>query len=591
MDFEDVLAEVGDFGWYQKKLIGVFLVPTTLISATYVMNVIFMVAVPDHWCLVPDLSQTNLTLDQIKYLSLPKTFKNGRERYSQCRMYDLDYGELVRNWTSGDGNFNQSWPNLDFRKKMPTVQCVHGWNYDRSLYSSNAVTKWDLVCDDDQLPSLILTLSNVGSVLGTLVFGFVSDRIGRRTAFFLNASLVAVAGTLSVLSPNFVVFAIARMLTGASMPSNFQLPFILVVEQVGAKPRSRLICLSWVLWTLGGCLLAVVAYLINDFVPFGLVTTLPILLAFVYWRYLPSSPRHELTRGKFQEAARGIRRIAAENGRAAPVDLVGKLQKIGQSLDLQSKEEKSHSIRDLFRYPQLRKKLLIVTLNWAAISVAYFGLIMNVSNLGGNDFRNYFFLSAVELPSFFLACFLMDKWGRRWTNTTFVLLAGISCFSAVLLPASGGTTQIVASLIGKFGSAAAFMVIYQQAAELYPTPVRSLGMSVGSTVSSLAVIFMPYVVYLGVYNSAIPFLILSCVCLLAGSLSPLVPETLHENLPQSIDDSEKFGTKQKFFSCARQRTETCCSDDQSLDTRCQAHAAHLERMLTSGTDQQPVTDL
>lgn len=59
-----------------------------------------------------------------------------------------------------------------------------------------------------------------------------------------------------------------------------------------------------------------------------------------------------------------------------------------------------------------------------------------------------------------------------------------------------GTSAIVASMLGKFGSAAAFMVIYQQAAELYPTPVRAIGMGIGSVVSSLAVICMPYVCYL-----------------------------------------------------------------------------------------------
>lgn len=58
------------------------------------------------------------------------------------------------------------------------------------------------------------------------------------------------------------------------------------------------------------------------------------------------------------------------------------------------------------------------------------------------------------------------------------------------------SSAIAASMMGKFGSAAAFMVIYQQAAELYPTSLRALGMGIGSVVSSLAVICMPYVCYL-----------------------------------------------------------------------------------------------
>lgn len=149
MDFEDLLSEVGDFGKYQKKLIACFMVPTTLISAIYVMNVIFMVAVPDHWCHVPQLSDnTNLTLEQIKYLSLPRIIKKGEERYSRCKMYDIDYDDIVRNLTNSDGVFEDTLLALSInsltssvRDEFPTVQCVNGWRYDNSLYASNAVTK------------------------------------------------------------------------------------------------------------------------------------------------------------------------------------------------------------------------------------------------------------------------------------------------------------------------------------------------------------------------------------------------------------------------------------------------------------------
>ncbi|XP_013792559.2 organic cation transporter 1-like [Limulus polyphemus] len=225
--------------------------------------------------------------------------------------------------------------------------------------------------------------------------------------------------------------------------------------------------------------------------------------------------------------------------------------KIGQTMDREKQEEKSHSLLDFFKFPQLRKKLCIITLNWSSIAVAYFGLTINISNLGGNDFLNYFCLSVIELPAFVLGLYLMDRWGRKWTNTLFVTTAGLFCLMPVFMPPRLKVLIMVASVMGKFGSAAAFMVIYQQATELYPTPVRSMGMSIGSMVSSIAIICMPYVVYLGTYNKFIPFLIIGGMCVTAGLLAPLVPETLHENLPQTLEESEKFGVGQKFFSCVR----------------------------------------
>lgn len=197
----------------------------------------------------------------------------------------------------------------------------------------------------------------------------------------------------------------------------------------------------------------------------------------------------------------------------------------------------------------------------SAIAVAYFGLTLNATNLGKNDFLNFFLLSAVELPAFPLGLVLMQRLGRRWSNTIFVLLTGVACLVPSFLTKDMAWSAIMASMMGKFGSAAAFMVIYQQAAELYPTPLRALGMGIGSVVSSLAVICMPYVCYLGIYNKAIPFLIIGAMCISAGLMAPLVPETLNKRLPQTIQDSEVFGTGRGCFPCCRSEDGKDDNDD------------------------------
>ncbi|GFS29530.1 organic cation transporter 1 [Nephila pilipes] len=265
--------------------------------------------------------------------------------------------------------------------------------------------------------------------------------------------------------------------------------------------------------------------------------------------FLNPSPRYLMAQGRCEEAAEVIQTISKKNGRKAPKGLLTRLQAITENEHTNDEIETNVSILTFFKYPQLRKKLLIVTLNWSAIGIAYFGLTLNATNLGKNDFLNFFLLSAVELPAFPMALFFMEKIGRRWSNTIFVLLTGTACLVPSFLSNDMGSTAIIASMLGKFGSAAAFMVIYQQAAELYPTPVRALGMGIGSVASSVAVICMPYICYLGIYNKAIPFLFIGAMCVCAGLTAPLVPETLHKRLPQTIKDSEEFGTSRGCFPC------------------------------------------
>ena len=48
------------------------------------------------------------------------------------------------------------------------------------------------------------------------------------------------------------------------------------------------------------------------------------------------------------------------------------------------------------------------------------------------------------------------------------------------------------------------MIVYQQAAELYPTPLRSSGMSISATISSTVGIVIPYVVMFDDYGIWFP---------------------------------------------------------------------------------------
>jgi len=52
-DFDDVLKLVGSEHKYQRVLLYFILCPITAISAFVMMNNIFLLDIPDHWCHVP----------------------------------------------------------------------------------------------------------------------------------------------------------------------------------------------------------------------------------------------------------------------------------------------------------------------------------------------------------------------------------------------------------------------------------------------------------------------------------------------------------------------------------------------------------
>ena len=63
-DFDDVLPYVGEFGTYQMLLL-VLMAPFCFFLAFTYFSQVFITLVPDHWCLVPQLNGTGLTVEQM----------------------------------------------------------------------------------------------------------------------------------------------------------------------------------------------------------------------------------------------------------------------------------------------------------------------------------------------------------------------------------------------------------------------------------------------------------------------------------------------------------------------------------------------
>ncbi|XP_076330702.1 carcinine transporter-like [Tachypleus tridentatus] len=408
--------------------------------------------------------------------------------------------------------------------------------------------EWDLVCDNNHLPSLIFTLALAGAV-ATPIYGTMSDRIGRKLTFFICVMITFVSGVISLVLPNFTAFALFRFINGSLLPTIFQVPYIMLVEIVGKEKRTRLMGIACIGWTLGLCSLPLFAFLFRNWRTFGLITTCFCIPYFFYWRFLPESTRWLVSVGRYEEAVVILTEMAKTNGRPLPIDLVKRLTAAEEAMKKEKIVETTHDITDFFCYRTLRKRFLIVTVSWAANSMVYYGLQINATNLYGNEFLNFFLFGLVELPSYFLCWYLMERIGRRWTNVSLMLLGALSILIPTILLSELALGTTIGTLVGKFGCSAAFMVVYQQSAELYPTPIRALGMGASATVACIATICTPYIIYLGTYEKHIPYFIIGGICLIASFAASFLPETLNAKLPQTIEDGEKFGNNQKYFSC------------------------------------------
>lgn len=106
-----------------------------------------------------------------------------------------------------------------------------------------------------------------------------------------------------------------------------------------------------------------------------------------------------------------------------------------QEPDPPERPQRDPSMYVLLRYyPVARRNFLLITFNWLVNAIVYNGLSFYSANLNVNSFVGFFISAAVEVPSYFIGWYAMDKWGRRWILFFTMVTGGISGISCIVVP-------------------------------------------------------------------------------------------------------------------------------------------------------------
>ncbi|XP_023337932.1 organic cation transporter protein isoform X1 [Eurytemora carolleeae] len=575
LDFDEVLTHVGEIGLYQISLFIMLCIPACLPAAFLAFSQVFLSAEPSHWCAHPELDKVapHLNISHRLRLGSPMKEQDGKNLgFDSCLMYD------VENWTQVYEEHNGSWPEYP-REDWEIVPCRFGWIFDSSEYKNTLVTQLELVCDNAWQVSSSTSLFYVGSLIGNVMFGHVADKYGRRKSFFIMLFMEVTLSIALAFSPNYLVFTIIRTVNGLTFPALFQIPFILCLEMLGPAYRTMAGMMLCLVFAVALMILAGLAYMFNTWFNLALITSLPFLSLFVYWWIVPESPRWLLSTGRIDEAEVVVQRIAKWNKKDIPANFIHQMaaqascsssrRTSGTRQDTKFSGEEPHykenmdqveqraekSIFDMIRgYPIARRNFLLITFNWLANALVYNGLSYYSANLEVSSHLGFFISSAVEVPSYFLGWYFMDKWGRRWVLFETMMLGGLSCISCIFVPIDADPWWTVClAMVGKFQIAASFAVIYVYAGELMPTVVRSQAMGISSFVAGIGLLLFPYINSLGVISRILPLVIMGSFSCLGGVAALFLPETLWTHLPNTLEEGESFGSKFKIFSCPTRR--------------------------------------
>lgn len=296
-------------------------------------------------------------------------------------------------------------------------------------------------------------------------------------------------------------------------------------------------------------MLSAVTYIVRDWVTLAYCTSLPFVSYFLYMFILPESPRWLLMRGRLEEALKILEKMARVNGKEFPIDFKTKLEARIIKEKEHPKKVVNVSVFDLFRTPNMRLKTILITLSWFANETVYLGMSYYGPALGSNQYVSFFLSAAVEIPSYYICWFLMDRWGRRWPLCLSMIFGGLFCVVTVLIPDEEVTQTLILFLVSKAFLSASFLIIYPFAGELYPTVLRGVGIGISSYVGGLGLIVIPFITYLGKENLKLPLVIMGFLAVMGGLTGLRLPETLNSRLPQTVEEGEEFGKDWSMNDC------------------------------------------
>jgi MFS family permease len=333
----------------------------------------------------------------------------------------------------------------------------------------------------------------VGAVLGALLFGWLTDRFGRKRMFYITLATYLAGVALSAVAWDFWSFALFRALTGAGIGGEYAAINSAIDELMPARLRGRIDLIINGSYWLGAAAGAAATVVLLDpailpvdagwRVAFAIGAVLGLAIM-VLRRFVPESPRWLVTHGHQPTAEAEVaaieRRVAAERGALPPAE---------GTLVLHPRRSFGFDVIARAMLGQYRRRSFLALVLMLAQAFLYnalfftYGLVLSrFHGVAAEDTGLYLLpLAAGNFLGPLLLGHLFDAVGRR------TMIAATYAVSAVLLAVTGwlfaadlltAATQTLAWSVIFFFASAAASAAYLTASEIFPLETRALAIAV-----------------------------------------------------------------------------------------------------------------
>ena len=344
----------------------------------------------------------------------------------------------------------------------------------------------------------------IGSIIGVLFAGILSDKFGRKSTMILSAILFSTSAIGCAVSTDFNQLVIYRIIGGVGIGVVSIISPLYISEVAVAQYRGRLVSLYQLAVTIG----FLGAYLVNyQLLGYSMsnpdvstgwwnlvfvsevwrgmlgMETLPAIMFFIIIFFIPESPRWLILKGKEEKATNILERIYTSSKEA--------LFQLTETKSVLSSESKSEW--KLLLQPGIRKAVII------GVCIAVLGQFMGVNAVlfygpsifenaglsGGDSLFYQVLVGLVNTLTTVLALVIIDKVGRKklvYYGVSGMVISLVLIATYFIYGESWGISSIFLLIFFLFYvfccAVSICAVVFVLLSEMYPTRVRGLAMSI-----------------------------------------------------------------------------------------------------------------